>query len=122
MSLFFFLDEAGSEETDRFFSFQSKKPEELQGSVIDIEAIVNASTSLYYPVYGYVGGLTQPPCTSKVCWYLLQRKLPIKQSQLDYFKVQGVQSNARQADQGVNYKDFGNESIFGSNNEIVDPS
>jgi len=45
---------------------------------------------------GYLGTLTQPPCTKGICWYLYEEPFKITDDELNYFKVDGVEANYRQ--------------------------
>jgi len=125
LSLFFFKDDKGSPETDAFFKFT--EAQQAVGQEMDLSLLIDYATPMHSPIYGYIGSLTQPPCTGNVCWYLIKRAFPITQKQLDYFKVKDQQgkdleSNVRNANLGSAYKALGNLSVFGPNNEIVDPS
>ena len=44
---------------------------------------------------GYLGSDTEPLCTKKVCWYVLDYAYQISQEELDGIKVDGVDSNYR---------------------------
>lgn len=122
LSLFFFLNETGSEATNKFFNFTKSPVNSTSGQDFDLSLLVDVGTPMYYPLYGYIGSLTQPPCTKSVCWYLVQRAFPITKEQLEYLKVKNVKSNARDPNAGYDQKPLFNKSIYGSNNEIVDPA
>lgn len=71
LSIFFFLDDKGSDATNEFFKFTES------GNDFDLSLLMDLTTTMHYGMYGYLGGFTQPPCTVDLCWYMLQKRFPI---------------------------------------------
>lgn len=109
ISIFFTLDPntPNVQSSNQFFDFQDQAVGSQQ---FDLSKVLNAGTLMHGYVHSYVGTSSQPPC-SKQCWTVLETPYLITQTQLDYFKVNGLDMNIRQGDLGkyskqITYKGF----------------
>jgi carbonic anhydrase len=62
---------------------------------VDLSMIMDRTFAMNNYLNGYIGGDTFPPCNNNVCWVVVEQLFPISQTQLDFFKVDGVTSNNR---------------------------
>lgn len=65
---------------------------------VDPSAFLTQISGTTSTVTGYMGTDTMPGCTYGTCWYIMNEVQTINQSELDFFKVPNVASNARMAD------------------------
>lgn len=75
---------------------------------VDLSMIIDRTFAMSNYMNGYIGGDTFPPCTNNVCWVVAEKLFPISQTQLDFFKVEGVTSNNRV----VNFGNMGTLVIY----------
>lgn len=84
-----------------FFDFQMKDGAivaDVTGNSLDISKILDLGSVMRSVISGYSGTDSMPPCTNRVCWYLYEKVFKIEQAQLNFFKADGLDSNARDAD------------------------
>lgn len=93
ISLFFSI-ENGTDDVYGLFDFQGGD------KYFDASQVLDVGASLQSYISGYIGTDTMPPCTNNVCWYLYEKVFSITQEEIDYFKVENVESNYREANLG----------------------
>lgn len=92
VSIFFKIGDANS-----FFDWQSDATANNDVS-IDLTTLLSQVAGTTKSVSGYMGADSMPPCSYGTCWYLVNEVETISQAQVDFFKVSGQASNARQLD------------------------
>lgn len=68
---------------------------------IDLSLYLSKISGTIQSVSGYMGTDSMPGCTYGTCWYIINEVQTINQSELDFFKVDNVASNARDVDISV---------------------
>jgi hypothetical protein len=95
VSILFKIDD--TVDANPFFSWQADA-DGTKPITLDLSPLLDKVAGATKSVSGYMGSDSMPGCDYGTCWYIMNQPLTIKSSQVDFFKVKDLASNARTVD------------------------